>query len=218
MTVGDDEAAGDAILAGGGHPLRRRVRMLMRADSPEWKQITSLSSRAQRGTSKNAAMVNCNGAVMRDRAIARRPLLESLSACFRIVFRSQFRSGIKPQQDDAFKKPRVYLPCSYTSIRSMSSCTIRYTLSIAPALSESMWRPVLGMFADTLHTFTALQSLRRRPCSCGYVVSSIVSRAFVSLPRCILDALRNCGIQRWLQDLSSLLIMPLKYLVVGSAY
>lgn len=137
MTVGDDEAAGDAILAAGGHPLRRRVRMLTRADSPEWKQITSLSSRAQRGTSKNAAMVNCNGAVMRDRAIARRPLLESLSACFRIVLRSQFRSGIKPQQDDAFKKPRVYLPCSYTSIRSMSSSALSGIHFQSPLRSQS---------------------------------------------------------------------------------
>ena len=72
-----------------------------------------------------------------------------------------------------------------------------------------------GMFdmcADATHACTAQQSLRRRPGSCGNVVSSIISRTVTPLPRCAEDAmgslLRACFIERWLQDLSSLLITP----------
>ena len=106
---------------------------------------------------KKAAIAVCNAAVMLHRAaalslraIARRPLLETASSCFRIVVRSQFRCSFKSQQDDTSKKkkPHFVLPYSHLSIRTVPPATPISLDFQSPLRSQSCSGDQLRMFHD----------------------------------------------------------------------
>ena len=84
------------------------------------------------------------------RAIARRPLLETASSCFRIVVRSQFRCSFKSQQDDTSKKkkPHFVLPYSHLSIRTVPPATPISLDFQSPLRSQSRSGDRLRMFHD----------------------------------------------------------------------
>ena len=84
------------------------------------------------------------------RAIARRPLLETASSCFRIVVRSQFRCSFKSQQNDTSKKkkPHFVLPYSHLSIRPVPPATPISLDFQSPLRSQSRSGVQLRMFHD----------------------------------------------------------------------